>query len=60
MAGGKHHEAHNAFTVNLFPVLFDGDLTGELAGGFDELRRRPGVDPELVADSEFAADDVGF
>jgi len=60
VAGGEHHEAHDAFAIDLLTVFFDGDIAGELAGGLDELGRGPGVDAELVADGEFAPDYVGL
>jgi hypothetical protein len=46
----KHHHAHDALPVHVEIVLHDRDLTPELRGAFDDLRRGPGVQPILVLD----------
>src|ERR1700722_1484974 len=52
-AGGEHHQAHDAFAVNFFPILFHKNITLKLVGGFDEKRRRPGMDAQLIGNGEF-------
>ncbi|MPN41521.1 hypothetical protein SDC9_189073 [bioreactor metagenome] len=51
-AGGEHHEPHNAFAINGFPILLNENIAAEAIGCFDKKRRRPGMNPELVRDRE--------
>lgn len=53
MASGEHHQSHNAFAIDFFPVFFHGDVGLETVGGFHELGCWPGMDAEFVDDREF-------
>ena len=56
LAGGQHHQSHDALAVDLLTVLFHPDFRLVAVGNLDETRRRPGVHPQLVEDDEvFAA-----
>src|SRR5688572_19164021 len=50
--GGEHHDAHDALAVDLDVVAGHEDVRAEARGEPHELRRRPGVEPELVADGD--------
>src|SRR5208283_163912 len=52
--GGEHHEAHDAFAVDLFAVLFDEVAAGEFIDEADEHGGGPGMDAELVEHDELA------
>lgn len=52
VAGGKHHESHDAFAIDFLTILLNEDVRLETVGGFDKLRRRTGMDAELVENGE--------
>ena len=47
-AGGEHHQAHDAFAVDLFAVFFHKDVARKPVGGLDEERGGPRMNAELV------------
>src|ERR1700761_7687642 len=47
-AGRQHHQAHNAFAVDFFAVLFHENIARELVRGLHKKRRRPGMDAQLI------------
>ena len=49
-AGRKHHQAHDAFAIHFFPVLFDENVAREAISRLDEHGRGPGMDPQLIGD----------
>lgn len=52
VAGGEHHQAHDALAIDFLTILLNEDVRLETVGGFDELRRRAGMDAELVENGE--------
>lgn len=52
-ASGEHHEAHDAFPVDLFVIFFDPDLGFEGTGRLDEHGGGARMEAELVDDGEF-------
>src|ERR1035441_7231708 len=48
--GGQHHQAHDAFAVDLLAVLFHEDVAAKAVGGFDKHGRGPGMNAQLVRD----------
>ena len=49
---GEQEDPEDALAVDLLAVLADLDLRLEPARRLDELRRRPGMEPEAIADGE--------
>src|ERR1035438_2825669 len=52
LAGRKHHEAHDALSIDLLLVLLDEDLGFELVGDAHDHRGWARVYPELVLDDK--------
>lgn len=52
MAGGKHHQAHDAFPINFLAVFFDKNIGLKSIRDFHELSGRSGMDAEFVEDGE--------
>lgn len=52
VAGGEHHQAHDALAIDFLAILLDEDVGLEAIGRFDKLGGRTGVDAELVEDGE--------
>lgn len=53
VAGGEHHQAHDAFAINFLAVLFNEDIRFKAVRHFDELSRWSRMDTELIEDCEF-------
>ena len=54
-AGGEHHEAHDAFSIHAFAVLFHPDLGTVATGNFNKHSRRSCVEAIAVLDDHLAA-----
>ena len=52
VTGGEHHQAHDALAIDFLSILFNEDIRLESVGGFDELRRRAGMDAQFVENGE--------
>ena len=52
VAGGEHHQAHDALAIDFLAILLDEDVGLEAIGRFDKLGGGTGVDAELVEDGE--------
>src|SRR5690606_22938736 len=50
VAGGQHHDAHDAFGIDAAFVALYPDVTRKLAGGLRQACRGAGMQPELVDD----------
>ena len=56
LAGGEHHEAHDALAIHALAVFFHPDLGTVTAGDFDKHRRRAGVEAVAILDDHFTAE----
>src|SRR2546421_6569255 len=56
LPGSEHHQAHDAFAVDLFAFLFHPDLGTMTAGDPDEHRRGAGMQTETVNDRDLFLD----
>ena len=53
LAGGQHHQAHDALSVDLLPVPFDPDFAFVTVADLDEHRRGTSVQTEPVQNGDF-------
>ena len=52
VAGGQHHQAHDALAIDFLAILLNKNVRLKAIGRFDELRCGTGVDAELVENGE--------
>jgi hypothetical protein len=57
-AGGEHHQAHDAFAIDFFTVLFDVNFGHKPVGGLHKESGGPGVNAQLVDDGEFPGEEL--
>src|SRR5689334_12457884 len=55
LAGSEHHDAHDAFRIDLAAVAHDLHVAVELRGELRELRRCARMQAQLVDDLDFAS-----
>jgi hypothetical protein len=55
----QHHNTHDALGIDLSAVAREGDMATELAGQFDQLGGRAGVQSEFVPNQDFGFDHAG-
>ena len=57
-AGGEHHQAHDAFAVDFFTVLFNKNFSRKPISGFHKESSGPGVNAQLVNDDKFLGEEL--